>query len=151
MAKSSSSPSSAAAGTASRVVPGRTLTGAVGTGTNIVIAGFVVDGAASRRILIRGVGPSLTRLGVPGVLPDPQLQLIQASGDVLRTNDDWATGPDAAIIAAASNAAGAFPLLNGSKDAAMILMLPPGAYTVQLSGVNNGTGVGIVEVYDVDP
>jgi hypothetical protein len=85
------------------------------------------------------------------VLADPQLTLIeQATGRTIRTNNDWATGDDAAIIAQASTAAGAFPFENGSKDAAMIVMLPPGAYTVQLSGVANGTGVGIVEVYDVD-
>ena len=126
--------------------------GAVGTGNNILIAGFVLNGASSRRMLIRGAGPSLTRLGVPGVLADPQLRLIdQTSGAVLKLNDDWASGPDAAIIASAANAAGAFPFANGSKDSAMIIMLQPGTYTVQLSGVNNGTGVGIVEVYDVDP
>ncbi len=126
--------------------------GAVGTGSNIIIAGFVVNGTASRRVLIRGVGPTLSSLGVPGVLADPQLTLVdQSTGATIRTNNDWATGEDAAVIAAASVAAGAFPLANGSRDAAMILMLPPGPYTVQLSGVNNGTGVGIVEVYDVDP
>lgn len=126
--------------------------GQVGTNTNILIAGFVVNGAVSRRILIRGAGPTLTGFGVPGVLADPQLTLIdQATGATLRTNDDWASGADAAIIAQAAVSAGAFPLANGSKDAAMIIMLAPGAYTVQLSGVNNTTGVGIVEVYDVDP
>jgi hypothetical protein len=124
----------------------------VGTGTNILIGGFVVNGAVSRRMLIRGVGPTLANFGVPGVLSDPQLTLIeQSSGRTIKTNDDWASGEDAAIIAQASQATGAFPLANGSKDAAMIVMLPPGAYTVQLSGVNNVTGVGILEVYDVDP
>jgi hypothetical protein len=126
--------------------------GQVGTGNNSLIAGFVVTGAASRRVLLRGAGPTLSRLGVPGVLADPQLTLAeQATGVTLRTNNDWHTGDDAAVIAAAARAAGAFPLGNGSRDAAMLVMLPPGAYTVQLSGVNNTTGVGIVEVYDVDP
>jgi hypothetical protein len=126
--------------------------GAVGTGNNILIAGFVVNGATSRRILIRGAGPTLSSLGVPGVLADPQLTLIdQSNGQTIRTNDDWASGDDAGVIAQAATSAGAFPLGNGSKDAAMIVMLAPGAYTVQLSGVNNTTGVGIVEVYDVDP
>ena len=60
-------------------------------------------------------------------------------------------GEDATIISSASSAAGAFPFGGNSRDSAMIVMLPPGAYTVQLSGVNNATGVGIVEVYDVDP
>ncbi len=126
--------------------------GNVGTGANALIAGFVVNGAVSRRILIRGVGPTLAGFGVPGVLADPQITLTnQATGQVLATNDNWASGVEAPVIAQASVAAGAFPLANGSRDSAMIVMLPPGAYTVTLTGVNNGTGVGIVEVYDVDP
>jgi hypothetical protein len=126
--------------------------GTVGTGANILIAGFVVNGGASRRMLIRGAGPTLAALRVSGVLADPRLTLIdQSTGQTIRTNDDWASGEDAAIIAQAATAAGAFPFASSSKDAAMIVMLPPGAYTVQLAGVNNGTGVGIVEVYDVDP
>ncbi len=126
--------------------------GSVGTGTNVLIAGFVVNGTVSRRVLIRGAGPTLASLGVPGVLTDPQLTLVdQATGRTLATNDNWASGEDAAIIAAAARSAGAFPLANGSRDAAILVMLPPGAYTAQLSGVGGGTGVGIVEVYDVDP
>lgn len=126
--------------------------GQVGTGSNVVIAGFVVNGAVSRRMLIRGAGPTLSSLGVPGVLADPQITLVaQSSGQTIRTNDNWASGEDAAVIASAASTAGAFPFANGSRDAAMIVMLAPGAYTVQLSGVGNTTGVGIVEVYDVDP
>lgn len=127
--------------------------GEVGTGNNILIAGFVINGTTSRRILLRGVGPTLRSfgLGQNAVLADPFLILKDAAGTTLRTNDDWASGDDAAVIAAAAASGGAFALANGSKDAAMIVMLPPGAYTVQLSGVNNTTGIGIVEVYDVDP
>jgi len=126
--------------------------GQVGTGADQLIAGFVVTGSVSRRMLIRGAGPTLAALGVPGVLADPQLRLVaQASGQVIRSNDNWASGEDATIISSASSAAGAFPFGGNSRDSAMIVMLPPGAYTVQLSGVNNATGVGIVEVYDVDP
>jgi hypothetical protein len=126
--------------------------GLVGTGNNVMIAGFVVSGTATRRMLIRGAGPTLGTLGVPDVVADPLLTLVnQDTGQTIRTNDNWASGEDAAIIAAAASAAGAFPFANGSRDAAMIVMLDPGAYTVQLSGVGNTTGVGIVEVYDVDP
>ena len=127
--------------------------GEVGTGANVLIAGFVINGTASRRMLLRGVGPTLTRfgLGQNAVLADPLLTLKDAAGVTLRTNDDWSTGGDAAVIAAAAVSGGAFALANGSKDAAMIIMLPPGAYTVQLSGVGNTTGIGIVEVYDIDP
>ncbi|MFM1748594.1 MAG: hypothetical protein RLZZ188_2260, partial [Verrucomicrobiota bacterium] len=126
--------------------------GFVGTGSDQLIAGFVVTGTVSRRMLIRGAGPTLGALGVPGVLADPQLRLVaQASGEVLRTNDNWSTGEEASIISTAASAAGAFPFGANSRDAAMIVMLEPGAYTVQLTGVGNATGVGIVEVYDVDP
>jgi hypothetical protein len=126
--------------------------GLVGTGSNQLIAGFVISGAVSRRLLIRGAGPTLTSFGVPGVLADPQITLVgQATGTTLRSNDNWASGDDAAVIATAATAAGAFPLASNSRDAAMIIMLEPGAYTVQLSGVGNTTGVGIVEVYDIDP
>ncbi len=127
--------------------------GEVGTGNNSLIAGFVINGATSRRMLLRGVGPTLRNfgLGQNAVLADPFLTLKDNAGNTLRTNDDWASGDDAAVIAAAAVSSGAFPLANGSKDAGMIVMLAPGAYTLQLTGVNNTTGIGIVEVYDVDP
>lgn len=127
--------------------------GEVGTGNNSLIAGFVINGTVSRRVLLRGVGPTLRSFGIGqnALLADPFLTLKDAAGNTLRTNDDWASGEDAAVIAAASVSGGAFALANGSKDAAMIVMLAPGAYTVQLTGVNNTTGIGIVEVYDVDP
>ena len=126
----------------------------VGTGENILIAGFVVNGTVSRRILVRGIGPTLRNFGLGNaVLPDPQLKLLNAAGTTLATNDNWASGDNAAYIASASVAAGAFPLANGSADSAIIIMLAPGSYTAQLSGAGttNNTGIGLVEVYDVDP
>ena len=127
----------------------------VGTGENILIAGFVVNGTVSRRVLIRGIGPTLRNFGLPpnGVLADPQLKLLDAAGSTVATNDDWSAGPEAPFISAAAAAAGAFPLGTGSKDASLLVMLAPGAYTAQLSGVGttNNTGIGLIEVYDVDP
>ena len=126
----------------------------VGTGNNILIAGFVINGPVSRRVLIRGVGPTLRNFGLPAnqVLADPELTLVnQTTGATIKVNDDWASGDDAAFIASAASAAGAFPLANGSKDSAMLVMLPQGVYTVQLRGVGNTSGIGMVEVYDVDP
>jgi hypothetical protein len=127
----------------------------VGTGENILIAGFIVNGTVSRRVLIRGIGPALRNfgLGANAVLPDPQLKLADSAGKTLASNDDWAAGDDAAFVATAATAAGAFPLPNGSKDSSILVMLAPGAYTVQLSGVGaaNNTGIGLLEVYDVDP
>lgn len=130
----------------------------VGAGENVLIAGFAVSGTVTRRVLIRGVGPTLRifpGIAANSVLNDPQLTLFDTSPQrrVLATNDDWASGEDAAFIAAATAGAGVFPLGNGSKDAAIIIMLPPGSYTAQLSGVGttNNTGIGLIEVYDVDP
>jgi hypothetical protein len=131
--------------------------GNVGTGGSVLIAGFNVTGAVSRRLLIRGVGPTLAdpRFGLPpgSTLADPQLTLVnQSNGAIVKTNDDWALDTtEAAVIASAATAGGAFALQTGSKDAAMLVMLAPGTYTVQLGGAGSSTGIGIVEVYDIDP
>ncbi len=130
----------------------------VGTGENVLIAGFAVTGTVTRRVLIRGIGPTLRifpGIAANSVLNDPQLTLFDATPQrrILATNDNWASGEDAAFIAAATAGAGVFPLANGSLDSAIIIMLPPGSYTAQLSGVGttNNTGIGLIEVYDVDP
>ncbi|MSU72864.1 MAG: hypothetical protein EXS43_11055 [Opitutus sp.] len=128
--------------------------GQIGTGNSIMTAGFVVTGTASRRLLIRGVGPTLQRFNLPvaTLLADPQIALFnQSTGKAIQSNDNWASSDDAGIIAEAAVSGGAFPLANGSLDAAMVVMLSPGSYSVQMSGVRNTTGIGIVEVYDVDP
>lgn len=125
--------------------------GQVATGSGVMIAGFVINGAASRRVLIRGVGPSLARFGVTGILADPTITLNDANGNAIKTNDDWGNADDPAAVAAAAATGGAFPLNAGSKDAAMLVMLAPGNYTVVMSGTGNTTGIGLVEVYDVDP
>ena len=126
--------------------------GVVGTGENQLIAGFVVNGTTTKKVLIRGVGPTLTSLGVTGALADPVLQLIQTKGStrtVVRENDNWETGNDVALITDATTKAGAFPLTSGSKDAVLLLNLPPGTYNATVSGVGGTTGVGLVEVYEV--
>jgi hypothetical protein len=117
----------------------------VGTGENILIAGFVVTGNISRTVLIRGIGPTLTRYSVSGVLANPQLQVFQGS-TLLAQNDDWGGDTTLAAVAAQVNA---FALDANSKDAALLLTLPPGAYTAQVSGVGNTTGVALVEIYEV--
>jgi len=117
----------------------------VGTGGDILIAGFTISGSESKRILVRGVGPTLANLGVSGTLADPKLDVIrQGAASPLASSDDW----DAALAPAFSSV-GAFSLTPGSKDAALVLNLPPGSYTAQISGVGNSTGVAIVEVYEV--
>jgi hypothetical protein len=119
----------------------------VTTGDNIVIAGFMLGGsppqAGDDRILVRGIGPSLTAAGVPNALPDPTLELRDSNGALLATNNDWQDDPvQMAEIAAASLA----PTSN--VESAIAATLPPGHYTALLAGQNNSTGIGVVEVYD---
>jgi hypothetical protein len=117
----------------------------VGTGGNALIAGFVIGGSTAKTVLIRASGPALTSLGVTGALPDPQLQLY-SGGAVIYSNAGW--GGNAAVAAAARNV-GAFTWSNpSSNDSAILVTLPPGAYTAIVSGVSGDTGVALAEVYD---
>jgi len=117
----------------------------VSTGDDIVIAGFVLGNHnGDDRIIIRGMGPSLTAAGVPNALADPVLELRDRNGALLISNNDWQdNGPQAAEIIAAGLAPG------NSLEAGIAAALPPGLYTALLAGLNNGTGVGLVEVYDL--
>ncbi len=116
----------------------------VGIGDNIMITGFVVQEGAPKKVLIRAIGPRLSAYNVPGVLNNPQLRLFNASGVLVLANDDW-SGSDAGTM----ETVGAFALNPGSNDAALVATLAPGAYTAQVSGVNNATGVALLEIYDV--
>lgn len=119
-----------------------------GSGSSTQIAGFIVSGSANRKLLIRSGGPYLNQFGVNGTLADPVLTLYEGSVPIA-TNDDW--GADAAAISAASLTGGVVPFSAGSKDAAIVATLRPGVpYTAQVTGKGNATGVGIIEVYDVD-
>ena len=116
----------------------------VGTGANVLIAGFSVSGTGTQRVLIRAVGPTLSALGVPAVLADPQLELNDATG-VVANNDNW----DASLAPVIASA-GAFPLPTGSKDSALVATLSAGRnYTVRISGVNNTVGEALIEVYEL--
>ena len=119
-----------------------------GTGDNTLIAGFYVAGTVPKRVLIRGVGPSLTQFGVAGVLSRPQL-FVNSGSTVLTQNAGWTTSPDAADIAIAGTQVGAFALNAGSQDAALIVNLAPGAYTAGVTGVGGTTGVALIEVYEI--
>jgi hypothetical protein len=123
----------------------------VGTGGDLLIAGFVIQGEAAKRVLIRAVGPGLNAFGVGGTLADPQLALyLQGTPAPIQQNDNWGTDAAAAAqIGATSKAVGAFDLAPNSKDAAMIATLAPGAYTAQVSGVGGASGVALVEIYEV--
>ena len=119
----------------------------VGTGDNVVIAGFMLGGnpsqAGNDRIVVRGIGPSLGAAGVPNALADPTLQLRNSDGALVYANNDWQDDPAAAGELTAAGLAPTNPLESG-----IAATLPPGLYTALLGGLNSGTGVGLVEVYD---
>lgn len=120
----------------------------VGRGDDVLIAGFVIAGDAPKQVLLRAVGPALSKHGVSGALADPLLRVFKNSA-LLKENDNWSSGPDAALIAATAAAIGAAPLDAGSKDATLLLYLEPGVYSVHVRGVADTTGVALVEVYEV--
>jgi hypothetical protein len=123
----------------------------VGTGGNVLIAGFVIGGSTSRTVLIRASGPALAPFGVTGTLPDPALALnlsnANGTSTLLASDDGW--GGRSEITSAAASV-GAFPWGNpASGDSALLVTLPPGGYTAQVSGQSGDTGVALVEIYEV--
>jgi hypothetical protein len=123
--------------------------GVVGTGNNVLIGGFSINGVAPKRVLIRGAGPGLTALNVSGALATPHLQLYNNSQAVIRENFSWGNGNDAGLVAEAEASTGAFSFQSGSADSAILIVLPPGTYTAEVSGANSTTGDSLVEVYEV--
>ena len=116
----------------------------VGTGNDIVVAGFILGGHnGNDRVVARGIGPSLTGFGIPNALANPTLELRDSNGALLVANNDWQDDP---AQAAELTAAGLAP--TNHLESGIAATLPPGLYTALLSGLNNGTGVGLVEVYD---
>ncbi|HUR60275.1 MAG TPA: carboxypeptidase regulatory-like domain-containing protein [Opitutaceae bacterium] len=121
----------------------------VGTGANILITGFVI-GPVPKTFLFRAGGPVLTGFGVPGVLADPELKVFSGS-TVIASNNDWGVGAGATAIADAAAGNGAFAFPSGSKDAALIVSLPSGPYTIQIAGADGGSGIALFEAYDITP
>ena len=115
----------------------------VGTGNDVLIGGFIVQGPGTKRLLIRGIGPSLASAGIANALADPYLELHDGTGVTILTNDNWADTQQADIVAT-----GIPP--SDSHESAILTTLYPGAYTAILRGANSATGVGLVEVYDLD-
>ena len=118
----------------------------VGTGGNILIAGFSISGAGSERLLIRAAGPTLAQFGVSGALANPVLTVFDSNQKTLATNSSW--GGDATLASAAAQN-GAFPFPTGSADAALLLTVPAGSFTAQVSGANGTTGIALIEIYEV--
>lgn len=119
--------------------------GFVQTGSNVMIGGFILGGATGNtRTAIRGIGPSLSQSGLSNVLANPTLELHDGNGTTLVANDNWQDDP----VSAAALSANGFALQN-SLESGIFLTLPPGAFTVILAGRDGGTGIGLVEVYNL--
>ena len=119
--------------------------GRVGVNDAVLIGGLIVSGSQPKQLIVRAIGPSLTAAGVAGALPNPMLELHDSTGALIASNDNWQTGGQASQI----SASGLAP--SNSLESAIIATFPPGNYTAIVKGVNNTTGVGMVEVYDLDP
>jgi hypothetical protein len=113
------------------------------TDENVLIGGFIITGTGPKNVIVRGIGPSLSSFGIPNALMDPVLELHDGSGAMLTTNDDWRDTQDSKI-----EATGLAP--GDDRESAILMSLDPGTYTAILSGVNQTTGIGLVEVYDLD-
>jgi hypothetical protein len=116
--------------------------GRINQGENVLIAGYIVGGYKAQQVVVRAIGPSLTQFGVAGALADPFLELRNAQGTVLISNNDWQDSQKQELIdttLAPSNA----------KESALVTSLTPGNYTAVVSGVGGVTGVGLAEVYNI--
>jgi len=111
-------------------------------GDNVAIAGFIITGTSPKKVLVRGIGPSLASADVVGFLTDPTLEL-HAGSTIIASNDDWRSAQEAEIQATT------IPPPD-DRESAVVATLDPGAYTAILAGKDNGTGVGLVEIYDLD-
>jgi hypothetical protein len=119
--------------------------GPVGVNDAVLIGGIIVSGSLPKQLIVRALGPSLTAAGVTGAMANPMLELHDSTGALIASNDNWQTGGQASQISA-SGLAPSNPL-----ESAIIATFAPGNYTAIVKGVNNTTGVGMVEVYDLDP
>lgn len=123
----------------------------VGTDTNVLIGGFIIQGSSAKRVIVRAIGPSLAAGGVGGVLQDPMLEIYDSAGAVIATNDNWRSTNIGGAIAQnqATEVFGSTVAPVNEAEAAVVLDLPPGAYTAVVRGAGATTGVGLVEVYDL--
>src|SRR6478735_6630047 len=125
----------------------------VETGDNVVIAGFIVQGSAANRVIIRAIGPELIQHGVQNALHNPTLELHDGTGALIASNDNWVTTIIGGIITQnqVRDIMNSGHAPSNGLESAIIADLPPGNYTAIVRGVNDTTGVGLVEVYDLNP
>ena len=118
--------------------------GRIGTGDEVLIGGFIVQGSSNTNVIIRALGPALAG-AVPGALADPNLEVYNSNGQMIASNDNWTASAQKNQISASGFAP------SNALESAVIANLAPGTYTAIVRGVNNTTGIGMVEVYDLDP
>ncbi len=123
--------------------------GFTGPGNDVMIAGFVIEGNAPRTILIRGIGPGMPGEGIENRLAAPKVGIFDGI-DLIQENLDWDVGQSAEDIITANNSVGAFQLSPNSGDAAQIISLNPGIYSARLESEEGGSGVGLLEIYDME-
>ena len=126
--------------------------GSVQTGDNVMIGGFIVQGAGAKRVIIRAIGPELTQYGITNPLANPTLELHNGSGALIGFNNDWQTTILGGVITSdqVSDIQNSGHVPTAASESAIIANLPPGKYTAIVRGVNNTTGVALVEVYDLN-
>ena len=125
---------------------------AVQTGDNVLIAGFIITGRNPRNVLVRAIGPSLAGTGLAGVLANPTLELHDAAGGLIATNNDWRVTQQGGVITGDQQTAIQATTIPPTNDleSAIIATLAPGNYTAVVQGVNGGMGIGLAEVYDLN-
>jgi len=132
----------------------------VGTGGDVLIPGFYIEGDVALTLLIRAVGPTLggAPFNVPGVLDDPVMTLFRISNtpnpgdqEIMTVNDDWQQTADVATLEAVRSSSGAFALADGGLDGTLLVSLNPGGYTVKVEGKNGTSGVALMEIYLIGP
>ena len=117
--------------------------GRVEAGDNVMIGGFIVGGDQSTTVVVRALGPTLASHGVPSALMDPMLELYNGSGTLIAQDDDWRMFQEPVLLQS-----GLAPA--DDRESAIQILVEPGAYTAIVRGKNNGSGVGLVEVYNLD-
>jgi hypothetical protein len=124
----------------------------VQTGEHVMIGGFIVQGTGTKRVIIRAIGPELTQYGITNALANPTLELHNAAGALIASNDNWQTTIIGGIITSnqVSDIQNSGHAPTAASESAVIADLQPGNYTAIVRGVNNTTGVGLVEVYDLN-
>ncbi len=116
----------------------------VQTGDRVGVGGFILTGSGPKQVLLRAIGPSLAHFGVPGLLPDPVMELHGPAGFVTVTNDNWRDTQEVGIQATS------IPPTD-NMESAILATLNPGSYTAIVRGKNNTSGVGLIEIYDLNP